>query len=185
MSGHTLNITKINRVHMGGYQCVADNGVPPAASFTFSLEVHCTYNYIMHLICCRHKVLNICTNTVAPLIRVRYQHVYSAEGNSVTLECEMEAFPEPVKFWKRRLDNRILEPSDKFRMETTLDGYKSKMQLNITRIRAEDYGEYHCVAKNEVNTTTGILYVNGWLLVLQQPFKHLAYRYLFELFSNL
>lgn len=35
------------------------------------------------------------------------------------------------------------------------------MQLNLTRVRGEDYGEYHCVAKNEVNTTTGILYVNG------------------------
>lgn len=91
---------------------------------------------------------------------MRYQHVYAAEGTSVMLECELEAFPEPVKFWKRRLDNRILEPSDKFRMETTLDGYKSKMQLNITRIRGDDYGEYHCVSKNEVNTTTGILYVN-------------------------
>lgn len=42
MSGHTLNITKINRDHMGAYQCVANNGIPPAASFTFNLEVHCT-----------------------------------------------------------------------------------------------------------------------------------------------
>lgn len=41
MSGHTLNITKINRDHMGAYQCVANNGIPPAASFTFNLEVHC------------------------------------------------------------------------------------------------------------------------------------------------
>lgn len=35
------------------------------------------------------------------------------------------------------------------------------MQLNITRMRSEDYGEYHCVCKNELNTTTGILFVNG------------------------
>lgn len=35
------------------------------------------------------------------------------------------------------------------------------MQLNITRIRPDDYGEYHCVAKNEVNTTTAVFYVNG------------------------
>lgn len=43
MPGHTLNITKINRVHMGAYQCMADNGVPPAANATFLLEVHCKY----------------------------------------------------------------------------------------------------------------------------------------------
>lgn len=35
------------------------------------------------------------------------------------------------------------------------------MQLNITRIRYDDYGEYHCVCKNELNTTTGILFLNG------------------------
>lgn len=44
MPGHTLNITKINRVHMGAYQCSADNGVPPSANATFLLEVHCKYN---------------------------------------------------------------------------------------------------------------------------------------------
>lgn len=91
---------------------------------------------------------------------MRYQHVYAAAGTSAMLECELEAFPEPVKFWKRRIDNRILEPSDKFRMETSLDGYKSRMQLNITRIGADDYGEYHCVGKNEVNTTAAILYLD-------------------------
>lgn len=39
--GHTLNITKVNRVHMGAYQCYADNGIPPAANATFNIEVHC------------------------------------------------------------------------------------------------------------------------------------------------
>lgn len=28
---------------MGQYQCVADNGVPPAANQTFQVEVHCKY----------------------------------------------------------------------------------------------------------------------------------------------
>lgn len=39
--GHTLNITKVNRVHMGAYQCIADNGIPPAANATYNVEVHC------------------------------------------------------------------------------------------------------------------------------------------------
>lgn len=39
--GHTLNITKVNRVHMGAYQCIADNGIPPAANATYHVEVHC------------------------------------------------------------------------------------------------------------------------------------------------
>lgn len=41
VSGHTLNITDINREHIGAYQCVADNGVPVPATATFIVEVQC------------------------------------------------------------------------------------------------------------------------------------------------
>lgn len=44
VSGHTLNITRVNRVHMGQYKCLADNGIPPQASQTFNLEVYCKFN---------------------------------------------------------------------------------------------------------------------------------------------
>uniref|UniRef100_A0A182SLF9 Ig-like domain-containing protein n=1 Tax=Anopheles maculatus TaxID=74869 RepID=A0A182SLF9_9DIPT len=48
MAGHTLNITKINRVHMGAYQCLADNGISPPANQTFNIEVHCKFPRIPH-----------------------------------------------------------------------------------------------------------------------------------------
>lgn len=35
------------------------------------------------------------------------------------------------------------------------------MRLNITRIRGEDFGEYQCVSKNEINTTTATFYIYG------------------------
>lgn len=41
MGGHTLNITSINRVHMGAYRCMANNGIPPSTNQTFYVEVHC------------------------------------------------------------------------------------------------------------------------------------------------
>jgi hypothetical protein len=50
VSGHTLNITRISRGHMGIYNCVADNGVPPAANQTFNLEVHCKYWFIKNTV---------------------------------------------------------------------------------------------------------------------------------------
>lgn len=43
MPGHTLNITKVNRVHMGTYRCIADNGIPPAANQTYQVDVYCEY----------------------------------------------------------------------------------------------------------------------------------------------
>jgi hypothetical protein len=50
VSGQMLNITHINRGHMGIYNCIADNGVPPAANRTFNLEVHCKYWFIKNTI---------------------------------------------------------------------------------------------------------------------------------------
>ncbi|XP_055319441.1 uncharacterized protein LOC129577050 [Sitodiplosis mosellana] len=133
---HTINITHVNRVHNGIYVCVANNGIPPAANATFQIEVH-----------------------FPPLIRVRNQYLYAFEGGSVSLECETEAFPEPLKFWKRRSDNRIIDQNDKYRMETYTDGYKSLMRLNITNVRPEDFGEYECVSKNDINTTAATFFV--------------------------
>ncbi|XP_058836869.1 uncharacterized protein LOC131693231 [Topomyia yanbarensis] len=127
MAGHTLNITKINRVHMGAYQCLADNGIPPPANQTFNIEVH-----------------------FPPLVRVRNQMVYANNGSTATFECEVEAFPEALKYWERVPGGRLLEPGDKYQMETHNDGYKSIMRLNITSIRLVDFGEYHCIAKNEL-----------------------------------
>ncbi|XP_031630325.1 uncharacterized protein LOC116345246 [Contarinia nasturtii] len=133
---HTINITHVNRVHNGIYVCVANNGIPPSANATFQVEVH-----------------------FPPLIRVRNQYLYAFEGGSVSLECETEAFPEPLKYWKRRSDNRIIDQNDKYRMETYTDGYKSLMRLNITNVRPEDFGEYECVSKNEINTTAAPFFV--------------------------
>lgn len=39
--------------------------------------------------------------------------------------------------------------------------YKSVMQLNISRLRADDFGEYQCVLKNDLNTTVAPIYVYG------------------------
>lgn len=39
--GHSINFTSINRVHIGTYVCVADNGIPPAVTHNFNVEVHC------------------------------------------------------------------------------------------------------------------------------------------------
>ncbi|KAK4884271.1 hypothetical protein RN001_000542 [Aquatica leii] len=133
ISGESLNLTQINRVHMGSYQCVADNGVPPQANHTFNLEIH-----------------------FPPLIKIRNQMVGAAIGNNAVLECEVEAFPESVRYWERA-DGRLLENGDKFRISNNEEriGYKSKMVLNITRITSHDFTMYHCISKNERGITKG------------------------------
>jgi hypothetical protein len=43
VTGNVINITKVNRLHMGRYKCIADNGVPPSAVQYYSIETHCKY----------------------------------------------------------------------------------------------------------------------------------------------
>ncbi|CAO1428660.1 unnamed protein product [Diamesa hyperborea] len=140
MAGHTLNITRINRVHMGAYRCIADNGIPPVANQTFQLDVY-----------------------FAPLIQVRNQMVYADNGSSAMLECEVEAYPEAIRYWEKIPDSRLIEQSEydsKYIIETVhSEIYKSTMRLNITKIRPQDYGEYHCVSKNEMGIARAVFHL--------------------------
>ncbi|XP_070149471.1 uncharacterized protein [Polyergus mexicanus] len=131
--GPTFNISVVTREHMGEYVCNADNGIAPASSKKFRLQVK-----------------------FSPFIRIRNQVVLVRNQNPATLECEVEAFPEPAVHWERG-DGRRLKMSDKHRIEVydRRDNYKLKMKLRITRVTPSDHGMYHCVARNDLDVTKG------------------------------
>lgn len=43
VEGATFSISRVNRLHMGPYLCIASNGVPPSVSKRVSLIVHCKW----------------------------------------------------------------------------------------------------------------------------------------------
>lgn len=43
VDGELLHITKVSRLHMAAYLCVASNGVPPSISKRVHLRVQCEY----------------------------------------------------------------------------------------------------------------------------------------------
>lgn len=45
VDGEVLHITKVSRLHMAPYLCVASNGVPPSISKRVHLRVQCNVNY--------------------------------------------------------------------------------------------------------------------------------------------
>lgn len=101
------------------------------------------------------------TVSVAPLIRIQNQLIGVANGSTAILECDVEAFPESVRYWERA-DGRFIEPGFKYRLNDTERGkYKVRMQLNITNIGVNDFGLYHCISKNEIGITKGIFTVYG------------------------
>ncbi|XP_046810127.1 uncharacterized protein LOC111678143 [Lucilia cuprina] len=90
---------------------------------------------------------------VAPMISVYRQMIYAEYGRTATLECMVEAFPEAIRYWERAYDGKILDPGEKYRIETYPDGFKTTMRLTINNLRKDDFGYYHCVARNELNAT--------------------------------
>ena len=41
VDGETLHVTKVSRLHMGAYLCIASNSVPPSISKRVFLRVQC------------------------------------------------------------------------------------------------------------------------------------------------
>ncbi|KAH8281267.1 hypothetical protein KR018_003964 [Drosophila ironensis] len=130
ISGQFLKFTNITRHQMAAYTCFANNGIAPVANATFVVEVH-----------------------FAPMISVYRQMIYAEYQSTATLECQVEAFPEAIRYWERAYDGKILDPSDKYGIESYPDGFKTSMRLTITNLRKDDFGYYHCVARNELNAT--------------------------------
>ncbi|XP_053964726.1 uncharacterized protein LOC128867494 [Anastrepha ludens] len=130
VSGPYLKFTNITRHQMAAYTCFADNGLVPVANATFLVHVY-----------------------FSPMIAVYRQMIYAEYGQSATLECLVESFPEAIKYWERAYDGKTLDPGDKYRIETYTDSFKTTMRMTITNLRKDDFGYYYCVARNEVNAT--------------------------------
>ncbi|XP_014249344.1 uncharacterized protein LOC106666571 [Cimex lectularius] len=96
--GSILNITRVNREHMGTYMCLAGNGIPPTANQTFSIEVYFT-----------------------PLITVSVQNVWVKVNKRATLVCEVEAYPDAVEYWESS-DGKLIESSDKYTLAVNETG---------------------------------------------------------------
>ncbi|EGI68765.1 Lachesin [Acromyrmex echinatior] len=89
IDGPVFNITKVNRLQMGAYLCIASNGVPPTVSKRIMLVVHFT-----------------------PMIWIQNQLVGAQEGQQMTLECHSEAFPKSINYWTRENNVIIANGSD-------------------------------------------------------------------------
>ncbi|XP_075210390.1 opioid-binding protein/cell adhesion molecule homolog [Lycorma delicatula] len=131
IEGSVFNITRVNRLHMGAYLCIASNGVPPTPSKRISLIVH-----------------------FPPMIWIQNQLVGAREGQQMTLECHSEAFPKSINYWTRE-NGEIITTGAKYEPIMLDNAYKVHMKLTIRSVGPQDYGSYKCVAKNSLGETDG------------------------------
>ncbi|XP_012535855.1 neurotrimin isoform X1 [Monomorium pharaonis] len=135
VDGPSFNITKVNRLHMGSYLCIASNGVPPSVSKRIMLTVH-----------------------FPPMIWVQNQLVGAHEGQKLTLECHSEAFPKSINYWTRDQD-KIVPQGGKYDPVLKDNAYKIHMKLTINSVSPTDYGSYKCVSRNSLGDTDGSIKV--------------------------
>lgn len=90
--------------------------------------------------------------------------VRCCDGDSVTLECHVEALPEPSVIWER--DGKILNSND-FRTNY----FEDRATLHINHVFPEDEGEYTCVAINNIGKaySSACIIVDG-MCVWDEPF---------------
>ncbi|XP_044581728.1 opioid-binding protein/cell adhesion molecule homolog isoform X2 [Cotesia glomerata] len=138
VNGSTLNITRVNRLHMGAYLCIASNGVPPSVSKRIMLIVH-----------------------FPPMIMIQNQLVGAQEGQDMTLECDSEAYPKAINYWTRENDS-VISNGEKYEFSSLSDSlqmneYKVHMKLMIKIVELADYGSYKCISKNSLGATDGTI----------------------------
>ncbi|XP_050303644.1 opioid-binding protein/cell adhesion molecule homolog isoform X2 [Anthonomus grandis grandis] len=131
--GPMLNITKVNRLHMGAYLCIASNGVPPSISKRIMLVVH-----------------------FPPMIWIQNQLVGGREGEKIILECHSEAYPKSINYWTN-VDGKIITQGSKFEPVIVDNMYKVYMKLTIKNVSHSDFGTYKCLAKNSLGDTDGAI----------------------------
>ncbi|GLH09351.1 Lachesin [Gryllus bimaculatus] len=131
IEGSVFNITRVNRLHMGAYLCIASNGVPPTVSKRIMLIVH-----------------------FPPMIWIQNQLVGAYEGQEMTLECHSEAYPKSINYWTRE-KGEIISQGGKYEPVFLDNAYKVHMKLTIKSVSIGDFGSYKCVSKNSLGDTDG------------------------------
>ncbi|EFN68640.1 Neurotrimin [Camponotus floridanus] len=132
IEGPELEITRITRLHMGPYLCIASNGVPPTVSKRILLTVH-----------------------FQPMVWIENQLVGAYEGQILILECHSEAHPSPITYWTRPT-NETIANDENYKVETISKGsYEMTMKLVIKSVRVQDFGSFRCVATNSLGETDG------------------------------
>ncbi|XP_041988937.1 lachesin-like [Aricia agestis] len=133
VNGAVLHLTKVSRLHMGAYLCIASNGVPPSVSKRVMLVVH-----------------------FPPIMTIQNQLVGAKEGDTVYLDCHSEAFPRSINYWT--INDQIISQTDKrFEVASVEKGYEVDMRLKIRKVGRTTFGTYSCISKNSLGDTDGTI----------------------------
>ncbi|CAG4970704.1 unnamed protein product [Parnassius apollo] len=133
VDGENLTISKVSRLHMGAYLCIASNGVPPSISKRVVLMVQ-----------------------FPPMLSIPNQLEAAYIGQDVTLECHTESYPSSINYWTTDRGDMIIS-GNKYLTLLSDDSYSRIMKLTIRKVSSKDFTSYRCVAKNSLGETDGFI----------------------------
>ncbi|CAG0895734.1 unnamed protein product [Darwinula stevensoni] len=123
--------------NMGQISCLADNG--------FGSPAQAARNILIS----RKPLLEAADMTLA------------SEGDSVTLECQVDAYPKPRLVWWRN-DKPVIH-GGKYDIQVR-DSFENPgyylMRLGISSVNASDNGEYRCFAENAFGNMSQVIQVS-------------------------
>lgn len=134
LEGFSITLEKVDRHQAGVYQCTATNGVGDPVTVDMTLEV-----------------------LYPPEIEVERSWVHSGEGYEAQLVCIVHGEPNPDMSWYQ--DTFLIEPSvsDRRLMETR----GNKHTLTIQNVQSTDFGNYSCVADNNLGRAKKYMELSG------------------------
>ncbi|XP_048734566.2 limbic system-associated membrane protein-like isoform X2 [Ostrea edulis] len=124
--GSYLMIHNISRYCSGTYECEVFNGIGPAVSKSFSINVH-----------------------FKPEVQVLNKKQKQDLGKDTILQCEISASPQAIVNWRKGHD--VFTANNYHRITSEIyekDIHTTVLHLRIQNLTWSDFGEYICEASN-------------------------------------
>ncbi len=161
----------------GDYYCMASNGntVQPTDHQNFSIFVQSMWSFsiiVSFVVLVLVDESRIFFTPGPPSILLPPEDAVIIDGNSVTFQCEVFAFPEHQTLWtftdSEGVTMEIISnDTEKYSVERDREDHGEFGQLTVMNVQYEDRGTYSCTAQNPQGSRTAnaTLTVHGMLQV--------------------
>ncbi|CAO1340448.1 unnamed protein product [Diamesa hyperborea] len=125
VDGERLALSGVQRTDMGGYLCIASNGIPPSVSKRYDVQVN-----------------------FPPTVKASNQLVGAPVESHVLLQCIVEAYPKPLNGWYRNEDTKLYQGEKHLVAESMMNSYTWQMNLTIKNLHKNDFVPHICSSIN-------------------------------------
>ncbi|XP_070495054.1 neurotrimin [Chironomus tepperi] len=141
IEGERLSLSGVQRSDMGGYLCIASNGIPPSVSKRYDVQVN-----------------------FPPSVKAVNQLVAAPVESHVSFACIVEAFPKPLNTWFSREDSKLYHGEKYHIIESMINSFTWQMNLTVRNLQKGDFGQYVCSSENALGKSDAPIRLQELLL---------------------